>query len=245
MTLFSFHLAETSLGTTVRAMRRPPMPGHATGHSPAGVPGLVHAECLAAMTLGSPIVSRERMRWRQLAVFARWEDEAALETFLAGTDLGARLAAGWHVRLELLRRWGHVAGFGDLPAGREDTDPDAPVVAVTLARLRLTQLPRFIRWGRPTESLVRDHPGATLALAAMRPPRTFSTFTVWRSLRAMTDMVHGRGNAPGIERHAAAMRERERRDFHHEFTTLRFGALSEHGAWQGRRNIVPGLDDSD
>jgi len=35
------------------------------------------------------------------------------------------------------------------------------------------------------------------------------------------------------------MVERERRDFHHEFTTLRFRALCEHGEWEGRRNIIP------
>jgi hypothetical protein len=149
------------------------------------------------------------------------------------------LAPGWHVRLEFLRRWGRVSEFDDLPAGAGDTDPEAPVVAVTLARLKLSQVARFIRWGKPVEELVRDHPGTTLALAAMRPPRTFSTFSVWRSLRQMTDMVRGLGAFPGAERHAAAMVERRRKDFHHEFTTLRFRALSEHGAWQGRRDIVP------
>ena len=45
--------------------------------------------------------------------------------------------------------------------------------------------------GKPVEELVRDHPATTLALAAMRPPRTVSTFSVWRSLREMSDMVRG------------------------------------------------------
>jgi hypothetical protein len=62
----------------------------------------------------------------------------------------------------------------------------------------------------------------------------------------MTGMVHGHGTGdgtgPGAERHAAAMRERERKDFHHQFTTLRFRALSENGAWEGRRGIVPEHD---
>jgi hypothetical protein len=110
---------------------------------------------------------------------------------------------------------------------------------VTLARLRLPQVPRFIRWGKPVEELVRDHPGTTLALAAMRPPRTVSTFSVWRSQREMTDMVGGHGSVPGAERHARAMVERDRKDFHFEFTTLRFRALGEQGAWEGRSDIVP------
>lgn len=55
----------------------------------------------------------------------------------------------------------------------------------------------------------------------------------------MTDMVHGRSDVEAPRRHAAAMVERERRDFHHEFTTLRFRPVSEHGSWEGRTGIVP------
>jgi hypothetical protein len=194
---------------------------------------------MAVMALGSPIFSPARMQLRRLAVFASWENERAIDTFLADTELGRALATGWHVRLEFLRRWGRVSEFDDRPVSTGDTDPAAPVVAVTLARLRLPEVPRFIRWGKPVERLVRDHPGTTLALAAMRPPRTVSTFSVWRSQREMTDMVRGRGSSPGAERHAAAMVERDRRDFHHEFTTLRFRPLGEYGKWEGRTDIVP------
>jgi hypothetical protein len=141
--------------------------------------------------------------------------------------------------MEFLRRWGRVAEFDDLPANASEADPNGPVIAVTLARLRLPEVLRFIRWGKPVEELVRDHPGATLALAAMRPPRTVSTFSVWRSQREMLDMVDGRSAISGAERHAAAMVERERRDFHHEFTTLRFRPLEEHGTWEGRSGIIP------
>lgn len=52
-------------------------------------------------------------------------------------------------------------------------------------------------------------------------------------------MVHGKGSLPGADHHAKAMGERDRKDFHHEFTTLRFRAMAEHGEWRGRSNIVP------
>lgn len=191
------------------------------------------------MTLGSPILSPARMQLRSLAVFAYWESEAALDAFLANTHLGRKLSEGWHVRLEFLRQWGRFSEFGDLPANVDDTDPTEPVVAVTLARLKLPQLFRFIRWGKPVERLVRDHQGTTLAMAAIRPPRTFSTFSVWRSQREMTDMVHGKGSMLEADRHAKAMIERNRKDFHHQFTTLRFRAIAEHGVWAGRSDIVP------
>lgn len=221
--MFSFHLAETTFGTTTSALFEPP--------TPASVPGLRRAECMTVMTLGSPIFSAARLQPRKLAVFAAWESERALKVFLADTELGSALATGWHVRMQFLRRWGHVAGFDDLPLSAGDVDANAPVVAVTLARMKLTQIPRFIRWGKPVEELVRDHPGATLALAAMRLPNTVSTFSLWRTQREMLDMVRGHSAVPRPERHAAAMVERKRKDFHYEFTTLRFRQLSEHGTW--------------
>jgi hypothetical protein len=229
--LFTFHLAKSTVATTAGALLRPP-----TGRT---VPGLHHAECLAVMTLGSPILSPARMQLRNLAVFAAWESARVVDDFLKRTELGRTLGKGWHVRLEFLRRWGRVAELDDLPPSAGEVAPDEPVVAVTLARLRLTETARFIRWGKPVEELVRDHPGTTLALAAMRPPRTFSTFSVWHSQAEMLDMVRGQNGLRGAERHAAAMAERDRKDFHYEFTTLRFRALEEHGTWAGRTGIVP------
>jgi hypothetical protein len=229
--VFSYHLVHLPVTTAVAALVRPPRS--------STVRGLRHLEVLAGMELGSPVLSRRRLQLRRVALFARWEDEASLEGFLRDDPLGRRLAAGWHVRLQFLRRWGTVAAFGDLPEVAGPSAPDEPVVAVTLARMRLPELVRFVHWGRPVERLVRDHPGTTLALAAVRPPRTVSTFSVWRTTREMTDMVFGRSAVPGRERHTTAMVERERRDFHHEFTTLRFRAISEHGTWDGHTGYVP------
>lgn len=232
--MHSFHLAEVSPATEAAALARPVV-----------APGLRHGEPMAGMRLGSPVLSPGRFQVTRLALFGRWEDERALDAFLGEHPLGRRLAPGWHVRLDFVRRWGSVAEFADLPELAGRSDPGEPVVAVTLARMRLPELPRFLHWGRPVERQVRDHPATTLALAAVRPPRTVSTFSVWRSAREMTAMAHGRDPAAaaaepgGQARHAAAMVERERRDFHHEFTTLRFRPLSEHGTWQGRSDFVP------
>jgi hypothetical protein len=231
MNVFTFHLAKLPVVTTLSAFTRPP-----TGR---GVTGLVHAECLTRMTLGAPILSPARLQLGHFAMFAAWESTDAIEDFLARAPLGRALAGGWHVRMTFQRRWGSVRALAGIPEQVGDQDPAAPVIAVTLARLKLPQVPRFIRWGRPVEQLVRDHPGRALALAAIRLPRTISTFSVWTSQREMIEMVRGRGAVPRPDRHAAAMAERERKDFHREFTTLRFRPLSEHGAWEGRTRIVP------
>jgi hypothetical protein len=123
--IHSFHLALLAPSVTLRALRRGPRAA-----------GLRHAECLALMRLGSPAVSLERMQLRRLAMFAEWDDESTLERFLADEDLGRRLADGWHVRLQYLRRYGEVAALAGLPAQVGSWDPEEPIVAVTLARLK-------------------------------------------------------------------------------------------------------------
>lgn len=231
MTVFTFHFAKVKIGTAVGALLR----------APAGeqVPGLNHAECMTRMTLGAPILSPARMQLRHLTMFAAWESEGAIDDYLKSTKLGQAFAAGWHVRLTFLRRWGHISEFDGLAESVGEQDPAAPVVAVTLARMKLPQVPRFIRWGKPVEELIRDHSSKTLAIAAMRLPNTVSTFTVWNSQQEMVDMVRGVSSVPRPERHAAAMVERRRKDFHFEFTTLRFRSIGEYGDWEGRTNIVP------
>lgn len=230
MTFHSFHLAEVPRALGARTLLQAPT-------SSSG--GLEHVECLSLMRLGATVLSPDRLQLQRLAVFAQWRDEEALTQFLAHDTLGGVLAQGWHVRMEFMRRWSGIAALSALPLRAGVLEQDEPVVAVTVARMRLPEVPRFLRYGRPVERLVRDHPGVTLAVAGLRPPRTISTFSVWRSVRQMVEMVHGHSPVHDPARHATAMRERERRDFHHEFATYRFRPLSEHGSWEGRSTIIP------
>jgi len=149
------------------------------------------------------------------------------------------LAHGWHVRMEFVRRWGKMQGLDDLPQSALELDDEDPVVSVTLARLRVKEAVRFIRWGKPVERQVRDDPATTIALAAIRPLRTLSTFSIWRTQRDLKQMVHGRRNDEASQKHVSAMQERNRKDFHHEFITMRFRPLSEHGSWEGREQLLP------
>ena len=236
MNVFSYHIVRTSHTSALKALLYPP--------KPINIPGLIHAECMTVMTLGSAVFSPSRMLLRQLVIFAQWESEDAIDNFLVRNRLGAKLKNGWHARLLFMRQWGSISGFKIPKESVETDDTDSPVVAVTLARMKLPEVPRFIRWGRPVEKLVRDHPGTTLSLAAIRLPRTVSTFSIWKSQKEMTDMVHGHSRVPHPKRHVNAMRERERKDFHFEFTTLRFKPISEFGEWNGRMNILPKLNNS-
>lgn len=233
MSFYTYHLVKTSYASALQVILFSP--------KSKDVPGLGHAECMTSMTLGSPIFSPTRILIRQVAVFAQWENEESIDNFLKNHAIGRILAKGWHTRLIFMRQWGKITGFEINDTPLEIEPLSNPVVAVTIARMKLFEVPRFIHWGRPVEKLIRDHPGAVLSSASIRLPRTVSTFSIWRSQREMTDMVHGHSSVPQPKRHINAMRERDRKDFHYEFTTLRFRPISEFGEWNGQPNVIPNL----
>ncbi len=230
MPIFSYHLLRTRLPVTFKALILPPKKRETLG--------LIHSESLWNMRLGAPIFSPDRAQLIELSFFAEWQDESSLDAFLQESELGRQLALGWHVRMQFVRKWGSVEALNHLPEKVEDLDEKDPVVAVTLARMRFSQIPRFIHWGKPVEEQVRDSPGVILALASMRLPNTVSTFTIWETQKAMLDMVKGHNSMNEPKRHLNAMKERDKKDFHYEFTTLRFKPLSEHGFWNGKQNYI-------
>lgn len=201
--IFSFHLTHGNFLTAPRI----------------SAPGLMHAETLFTMQLGSGILKPSRYGFSNLVYLARWKDEDSLVKFLETSAL----KDAWHVRLKFYRRWGSITELDHLPENSENHSPEAPVVGITLARLKITETLRFLKWGKPVEGLVRDHPGKLFALAAMRPLNTLSTFSIWKTEKDMIAMVKG-DNV-----HGRAIGEQMRRSFHHEFTTMRFYLLSEHG----------------
>lgn len=231
MSVFTFHLTETSWIKGFQAL--------VLMRSVGKVQGLVHAEQMTGMTLGAPLISSKRILPNQIAVFAQWENQEAIDHFLKNHALGKILVKGWHCRLRYVRQWGSMDAFSIPDQAQAEVADTEPVVAVTLARMKLFHVPRFLHWGRPAEKIVRDHPGITLALAAIRFPRTVSTFSVWKTQEEMIKMVHGHSQVPKPKRHSDAMKERDRKDFHFHFTTLRFKPLAEYGSWQGRSQIIP------
>lgn len=231
MSIFSYHLVELPFFNALKKILSNPISKNTKG--------LVHSEYMTAMTLGSPILSPERVLIGQIAIFMQWEDENSLLEYLENDNFGRVLASGWHVRLSFVREWGKFSGY-KLPENKVSLEgPLSPVVAVTIARMKPLAVPRFIYWGRPVEKLVRDHPGTTLSLASVKFPNTVSTFSIWKTEKEMLDMVHGHSAIAKPKRHSNAMKERERKDFHFEFTTLRFRPIGEFGQWKGKTNFVP------
>lgn len=232
--IFSFHLAKLPLSKVPRFLLNPT---HLQKIS-----GLKHSESFFTMNLGEAIMAPPRYNLTTVALFAWWSEEAFLSSFLEDPSRDF-LQDGWHVRMKLYRRWGEIAELRDAIvaptiAGATIAEPNTTVVAVTLARLKVLEAARFAKWGRPVESQVRNHKGKNLALAAFRPLNTFSTFSIWQNESEMLNMVSGRDKFHDGENHQQAMTERDRRDFHHEFTTLRFKPFQEAGIWNGTSNYT-------
>lgn len=230
MSISSFHLVKIPLGIAIK--------GLFVNLMKKNIKGLIYSEYMTAMTLGSPILSPSRFLIREIAIFAQWESEKDLEYYLKEDKFGKTLNKGWHIRLGFMRDWGNIKGY-KVPNEKEKLDnSNSPVVAVTIARMIPLAVPRFLKWGRPVEKLVRDHSGTLLSLASFKFPNTISTFTIWKNVQEMESMVHGHSKMKKPKRHSDAMKERERKNFHFEFTTLRFKPLSEYGSWKGKSNYT-------
>lgn len=230
MNISSFHLVKIPFGKAIK--------GLFINLIKTNTKGLIYSEYMTAMTLGSPILSPSRFLIREVAIFAQWESEKDLENFLEKDNFGKILNKGWHIRLGFLREWGKIKGY-KVPKEKAILDnPNSPVVAVTIARMKPLAVPRFLHWGKPVEKLVRDHSGTLLSLASFKFPNTISTFSIWKNVKEMESMVHGHNKMPKPKRHSNAMKERERKNFHYEFTTLRFKPLSEYGSWKGNSNYT-------
>ena len=227
--IFSFHLAKLPL------FKLPYFLGCPTDKTK--VSGLRHAESFVTMNLGAPILAASRFNLKTVALFAWWNEETSLSSYLERPS-SRFIREGWHVRMRLYRRWGEISEIKEAVVREDLAIAEKPVVAVTLARLRLSETARFARWGRPVETQVRNHPGKTLALAAIRPLNTFSTFSIWQNEPQMLGMVSGKDRSHDGEDHRLAMRERIRKDFHHEFTTLRFVPFRESGIWNGKSDYT-------
>jgi hypothetical protein len=229
MSVFSYHIVRLTLTSAARIMLFP--------INSKQIKGLIHAETMSAMILGSSIFSITRIFNREIAVFAQWENQDFLNDFLNNNKKGKQIEKGWHIRLQYIRQWGRISGY-QIPTKEEKIDNDNSVVAVTIARMKYTQIPRFLRWGKPVEEQVRNNNGTTISLATIRYPNIISTFSIWKTQKEMTDMVYGHSKLPQPKRHINAMKERDRKDFHFEFTTLRFKPLTEHGEWNNKRNYI-------
>ena len=190
-------------------------------------------------TLAVPLASGPRRAPRpgRVGLIAAWEDDAALERFLAGHPIAELLGRGWHVRLAPLRlsgAWPHLPG---LPDREQEVDGDEPVAVVTIAHTRLRRIVPFLRTSHRAERQAVEDPAMLAGTALVLPPRLVATFSLWRSADTMRHYAQGVSG----KQHQDAMRANGAHPFHHESAFIRFRPYAPEGLWWGARDPFAGV----
>lgn len=130
-------------------------------------------------------------RWGVLTV---WPDDRRAAAFAdtATTRNWRRLAdEHWWVTLHAVRATGSWSGTQPFGPPFADADPDAPLAAVTRARLRWSRAPRFWRAIAAVNADLRRTEGLLLRLGVGEAPLGLQgTFSLWESPAALRAFAH-------------------------------------------------------
>lgn len=191
--LFSAHVANSGPLSVLR--RRTP--------KSAAVPGLRSAR--TAMCAPMTRATLPRPQFGREAMVACWEDEDALDRFLAEHPTGRDFGRGWHTRLELVRAAGVWPGVDDdmvAAAGRKAEGMSGPSVAITIGTAYLRKAVPFVRVNNGLEDQFLDTPsGLWGTLMTNLPQRLVATLTVWESIDAAADYMKSGAHAQAMADH--------------------------------------------
>jgi hypothetical protein len=222
----SVHVADVGVGSALTLTRKPPAPG--------SMPGLRNAEVGLAAPLSASLLPKPQ--FGRAAFIGFWDDDDAIDRFIASHPLAARFAEGWHVRLEPLRAFGTWPGLPRELTSDRRVDYDGPVGVITLGRLRASQAVRFFRASARAEGAVVDAPGLIWATGIARVPKIVSTCSLWESGTAAATYAYGRKQPE----HPDAIAQGETKPFHHQQAFIRFRPYGAEGHLEGRNPLAEG-----
>jgi hypothetical protein len=205
----SVQVADIGVRRALGLLRRVPKAG--------SIPGLRQANVAVAAPLrsaggGPPLPTPGRV-----AFISFWESDDDLSRFLEEHRIAARLAGGWHARLDPLRAFGTWPGLPEGISRSRTTEYDGPTVVLTLGRLRLPRVVRFLKTSKAAEVAATASPGMLWGTALARPPFV-STCSLWESTHAAAAYAYGQGDAG----HPRAIEVDRAKPFHHQSAFVRF-----------------------
>jgi hypothetical protein len=191
--IFSAHVADTSTLQNLR--RRTPAADDVSGLRSARMAPAARAN---TKPYPSPQLGRECM-------VACWEDEAAIDKFLADNPTGRVLARGWTARMELIRAVGVWPGLDDdlaAEAGDRSRGYTGPAISITIGTAYLRTAIPFVRVNNGLESQFVDAPGVVWGtLMTNLPQRLVASLTIWENSRATLDYVRHAAHGQAVADH--------------------------------------------
>ncbi|HTT54059.1 MAG TPA: spheroidene monooxygenase [Streptosporangiaceae bacterium] len=229
----SFHLTRYRPGQAVRAASRMAFDRPVL----AGTPGLRFWKLLGTARDGTMSLGADPRRW---AMFAVWQDHAALDRFLASSPVpaGWRLAGRetWSVRLRYAGGHGRWAGrdpFSGLAAAVPE--PGQPVAVLTRAAIRARRLARFYRSVPAVDGALARADGCLRAVGMGEwPAARQATFSLWRDGAAIRAFAYAAGP------HRAVVARTRAEDWFAEECFARFVPGESAGSWDGHDPLRPG-----
>lgn len=198
-------------------------------------PGDIAGLRWATTAIAAPLATSCPPTMRRAVLIAFWDSEKLADNFLRCDRVGRRFSVGFRTTLRPLRAFGTWPGLPeDVPTARA-VHHDGPVAVLTLGRLRLSQVRRFLKTSRPAERAALASPGLIWATAAALPPFV-ATISFWYDSHSAAAYAYADGGP-----HAAAVAAQRRKDFHQQSAFIRFHPVEAHGSLTGR-NPLPDDD---
>jgi len=191
--LFSAHVVETG---PLKALRR-------KTPQAVDVAGLLSARTGICAPFRKGLIPRPQLA-REVMVSC-WDDEDALEAFLADHPTGAAFRDGWEMRMELFRAVGVWPGLDAAPiqlAAAAGEQGDGPTVAITIGNAYLRTVVPFLRVNNGLEEQFLESSTAVWGSGFTNLSQLLvGTLSVWESGDAAVEYMKSGAHGAAVDAH--------------------------------------------